>query len=104
MVDAAGQPVARCATFRFAQRDCGPLAVGASPYAVEVKDNGLNSTGTFSVLVQCGGNGVAAANDAFTIEQGTTIAKAAPGAAVKNMTPHVRIAARTITGDMPQPR
>jgi len=103
MVDAAGQPVAGCATFTFAQRDCGPLAVGASPYAVEVRDNGLNSTGTYTVLVQCTSNGGAAANDAFTIDQGTTFAGAAPGGAAHRTTPNVPIAAGTITGDMPQP-
>jgi len=58
---AAGEPVAGCSTFAFTPRAGGPLAAGSSPYAVEVRDNGLNSTGTYTILAQCSGG--AAAHD-----------------------------------------
>src|SRR6267142_130003 len=52
LLDAAGQPAAGCAAFTFTERDCGPLVAGSSPYAIEVRDNGLNSAGTYTLHLQ----------------------------------------------------
>src|SRR6267142_130001 len=52
LLDAAGQLVPSCAGFSFAERDCGPLTTAGSPYAIEVRDNGLNSTGTYGLHLQ----------------------------------------------------
>jgi hypothetical protein len=52
LVDAAGAPVAGCSGFAPGERDCGPLAAAGSPYAVEVEDNDLRSTGSYSLHLQ----------------------------------------------------
>jgi hypothetical protein len=64
-------------------------------------DSGLNTAGTYTVLVQCSGDSGTAANDAFTINQDKTFASAALGVAPNGTIPILRVATGTITGDMP---
>ncbi len=52
LLDGAGLPVAPCDAFSATLlRDCGPLSAALNPYRIEVADNGLNDTGSFTLHV-----------------------------------------------------
>jgi hypothetical protein len=50
LINPAGTPVSGCSGFGTGERDC--LLPAAGSYAIEIRDDGLNSTGTYSAHVQ----------------------------------------------------